>query len=56
MSTRGQPESRVHEDLDKIMIEEENEKKYFLLGSSLDPEEKQQTVRFLKKNIDVFTW
>ena len=56
MSTRGLPENKVQEDLVRIFIEEGNEEKYFLLGSSLDQEERQRMVKFLKANIDVFAW
>ena len=56
MQTRGLPEGKVQEDLEKFFIEEGNEEKYFLIGSSLNQEEKQQIVDFLKANIDVFAW
>lgn len=36
------------------MIEKGNKEKYFLPGSSLDQEEKQHMVQFLRENIDVF--
>ena len=56
MPTRGLPESKVQEDLIKVFIEEGNKEKYFLLGSSLDQDEKKRMVEFLRTNIDVFAW
>lgn len=52
----GLPEDRVREVLDKVFVEEENEDKYFLIGSSLNQEEMEQVIKFLKDNIDVFAW
>lgn len=40
MLTDELPESKFQEDLDKIMIEEGNNEKYFLFGNSLNPKEK----------------
>lgn len=37
-----------------MFIEEGSKEKYFLLSSSLNPEEKEQLVWFLKDNINVF--
>ena len=54
--TRGLPESKVQEELVKVFIEEGSEEKYFLLGSSLDQDEKQRMTEFLRANIDVFAW
>ena len=56
MQTRGSPEGKVQEDLEKVFVEDGNEEKYFLIGSSLSLEEKQQMIEFLKANIDVFAW
>ena len=31
-------------------------KKFFLVGAQLPPQEKEELVEFLRKNIDVFVW
>ena len=41
--------------MDKIVIGEDEEK-YFQIGTKLPLDEKEELVRFLKRNLDVFTW
>ena len=43
------------EDLVKITIEDDPEK-FFQVGSQLPHQEREELVKFLKQNIDVFTW
>ena len=43
------------ENLDRIAIGNDLEK-FFQLGARLPPQEKEELVEFLKRNIDVFTW
>ena len=33
-----------------------NAEKFFLVGAKLPPQEKEELVEFLKRNIDVFAW
>ena len=41
--------------MDKIVIGEDEEK-YFQIGTELPLDEKEELVRFLKRNLDVFAW
>ena len=41
--------------MDKIVIREDEEK-YFQIGTELPLDEKEELVRFLKRNLDVFAW
>ena len=43
------------EDLVKITIGDDPEK-FFQVGSQLPQQEREELVKFLKRNIDVFTW
>lgn len=56
MSRLRVPKDRVQKDLKKVFNKECNEDKYFLIGSSIRKEEKEQMVKFLKDNVDVFAW
>ena len=42
-------------DLEKVVIEG-NSEKFFQIGAQLPPQEKEELVEFLKRNIDVFAW
>ena len=44
-----------YEKLEEIVIDGDPEK-FFQIGSQLPPQEKEDLVLFLKKNIDVFAW
>ena len=41
------------EDLEKVVIGGDSEK-FFQIGAQLPPQEKEELVEFLKRNIDVF--
>ena len=43
------------EDLETVMVGDDLEK-FFLIGAQLPPQEKEELVKFFRKNIDVFTW
>ena len=43
------------EDLEKVVIRDTS-KKFFQVGAQLPPQEKEELVEFLKRNIDVFAW
>ena len=43
------------EDLKKVVIEGDSEK-FFQIGAKLPPQEKEELVEFLKRNIDMFAW
>ena len=43
------------EDLEKVVIGGTPEK-FFQVGAQLPPQEKEELVKFLKRNIDVFAW
>ena len=43
------------EDLEKIIVGDDPEK-FFQVGSRLPPQEKEELMGFLRKNLDVFAW
>ena len=43
------------EDLEKIVVGDDSEK-FFQVGAQLLPQEKEEPVEFLKRNVDVFAW
>ena len=43
------------EDLERVVIDNDA-KKFFQVGVQLPPQEKQELVEFLRKNVDVFAW
>jgi len=51
----GLVEEAKCEDLEKIVVGDDLEK-FFQVGAQLPPQEKEDLVKFLKKNVDVFTW
>ena len=48
-------EGAKYEDLEKVVIGRDLEK-FFQIGAQLPPQEKEELVEFLKRNIDVFAW
>ena len=44
-----------YEDLEKVIVGNDPEK-FFQVGAQLPPQEREQLVEFLKKNVDVFAW
>ena len=43
------------EDLEKVIIGDDPEK-FFQVGSQLPPQEREELIGFLRRNVDVFTW
>ena len=43
------------EDLKKI-VEGDDPKKFFQVGAQLPPQEKEELIKFLRRNINVFVW
>ena len=43
------------ENLDKIMVDDDL-KRFFKVGVQLPPQEKEEQIEFLRRNIDVFVW
>ena len=43
------------EDLEKVSVGIDPEK-FFQFGSELPPQEKEELIRFLRENVDVFAW
>ncbi|XP_030937501.1 uncharacterized protein LOC115962766 [Quercus lobata] len=43
------------EDLEKVFVGD-NSEKFFQVGAQLPPQEKEELVEFLKRNVDVFMW
>ena len=43
------------EDLEKVVIKGDSEK-FFQIGAQLPLQEKEELIKFLKRNIDVFAW
>ena len=43
------------EELEKVTIDSDQEK-YFQIGAQLPPQEKEELLAFLRKNVDVFAW
>ena len=54
-SERGSTEEASCKDLEKEVIDNDLEK-FFQVGAQLPPEEKQELIEFLRKNVDVFAW
>ena len=42
-------------DLEKVVIRGDSEK-FFQIGAQLPPQENEELVEFLKRNIDMFVW
>ena len=43
------------EDLEKVVVGDDPER-FFQVGTQMPPREKEQLVKFLRKNVDVFAW
>ena len=43
------------EDLEKVVVSDDPEK-FFQVGSQLPPQEREELIEFLRKNVDVFAW
>ena len=52
---KGPAEEAKCEDLEKFAVSD-NPEKFFQVGAQLSPQEKEELVEFLKRNVDVFAW
>ena len=50
---KGPAEEANCEDLKKFTVDP---KKFFQVGAQLPPQEKEELVEFLKRNVDIFAW
>ena len=48
-------ERASYEGLEKVVISDDN-KKFFQVRAQLPPQEKEELIEFLRRNIGVFTW
>ena len=55
LSVNGSAEEAKCEDLEKIVVGD-NPEKFFQVGAQLPPQEKEELIEFLMRNIDVFMW
>ena len=55
MPDNGSTEEAKCEDLEKVAIGDDLEK-FFQVSSQLPPQEKEELIEFLRKNVDVFAW
>ena len=51
----GPAEEVKCEDLEKVVIGDDPEK-FFQVGAQLPPQEREELIEFLRKNVDVFAW
>ena len=51
----GPAEEVKCEDLEKAVIGDDPEK-FFQVGAQLPPQEREELIEFLRKNVDVFAW
>jgi len=50
----GSAEEAKCEDLEKVVSDDPE--KFFQVGAQLSPQEKEELIEFLRRNVDVFTW
>jgi len=55
LPVKGPVEEAKCEALEKIVVEDDLNK-FFQVGAQLPPQEKEELIEFLKRNIDVFAW
>ena len=51
-----EPAEKSEEALKKVFVQEDDEERFFLLGSGLAREEEKELEDFLRANIEVFAW
>ena len=49
----GSSEAAEGEDLEKVVVSD-SPKKFFQVGSQLPPQEREELIGFLRRNVDVF--
>ena len=52
---KGPAKEAKCEDLKRFAVSDDS-KKFFQVGAQLPPQEKEELVEFLKRNVDVFAW
>ena len=52
---KGSVEEAKYEDLERVVVVDDPEK-FFQVGAQLPPQEREELMEFLRKNIDVFAW
>ena len=50
-----QPKGVKCEDLEKIVVDDDSEK-FFQVEAQLPPQENEELIEFLRRNVDVFAW
>ena len=55
LHVNGPAEEVKCEDLEKIVVGDDPEK-FFHVGAQLPPQEKEELIEFLKRNVDVLAW
>ena len=55
LPVNGSAEEEKCEDLETVVIGDD-QKKFFQVGAQLPPQEKEELIEFLRRNVDVFTW
>ena len=51
----GLAEEAKCEDLEMVVVSDDL-KKFFQIGAQMPPQEKEELIEFLRRNVDVFTW
>ena len=55
LSVEATVEGSKCENLEKIVVDDDS-KRFFQVGVQLPPQEKEELIEFLRRNIDVFVW
>ena len=55
MPDNGSTEEAKCEDIEKVVVGNDSER-FFQVGSELPPQEREELIRFLRENVDVFVW
>ena len=55
MPDNGLTEEAKYKDLEKVVVGNDSER-FFQVGSELPPQEREELIRFLRENVDVFAW
>ena len=55
MPINGSTEEAKCEDLETVVVGDDSEK-FFQIRAQLPPQEKEELIEFLRRNIDVFAW
>ena len=55
MPKNGSAEEAKCKDLERVVVGDDPEK-FFQVGAQLPPQEREELIKFLRKNVDVFAW